>query len=906
MSRFSGYGGRSLRFKMIAIFVTVQVVILSVFVWNSFRLGETYLIEEAGHRVKELTSLLNVSLAGPLLQGDVARLNEILEQVMDEKGLRYIAVYGADGRKLLVRGEESSKPIQNISKLTTKQLRKHIGAPIATTSEIQIGGRIIGRVRVEMDTRISAEALKTLWHQGLIVGTLEVAFTVLLLSVLGLVVTRHLRTLGDAAKSIAEGNLSVRIPARRRDEIGETALAFNHMAEEISLAQQKLQDRQDRIRLLMDSTAEGIYGLDSKGNCTFANAACVRLLGHISADELVGQNMHQLIHHTRSNGTPHPVEHCLMTEVYITGQSQHIDHTVLWHKDGSNFDAEVWSYPVYKGNELVGAVVTFIDISARKRMEGSLRTLAQNTLVLDSRQFFHETTRQLAETYGTKYAFIGLLTGAKKNRVRTLSVWGDDGTMGNFEYDLAGTPCQYVVSPIQEFIPRAVRQLYPDDKLLVDMKIESYFGTCLYNSTKEVIGLVSVMDVEPMELETWGQSLLGVFATRIAAEHDRKQAEDALRKARQELEQRVKDRTRELSTANQQLEHEISVRRRVEQELRDSETQMRLVTDALPALISYFDSDQRYLFNNRAYQEWFGVSAEEMLGKQVREVVGEDYYRRVRSRILKALSGKECSYDEELSDVRGNMHTVSVKLLPHYDEARVVAGCFAMVTDITERKHAEQVRIRHAEQQRDALVREVHHRIKNSLQGVIGLLQRPLRSHPELAGPLEDVISQMQSIAIVHGIQGDEPGEGIDLGAIVTAICETTGRQSGGVMPVIEHELKVPFSVSKHEAVPIALVLNELVCNAVKHSDVDNGSRPIQVSISSHGGECARIQVFNQKAHLPPHFDYRAGVGLGTGLCLVKSLMPSGSAKLSIGEKRDGVAANLDLIRTPPGRPPLD
>ncbi len=220
-----------------------------------------------------------------------------------------------------------------------------------------------------------------------------------------------------------------------------------------------------------------------------------------------------------------------------------------------------------------------------------------------------------------------------------------------------------------------------------------------------------------------------------------------------------------------------------------------------------------------------------------------------------------------------------------------------MVTDITERKHAEQMRITQSEHQRDALVREVHHRIKNSLQGVIGLLQQPLYEHPELAGTLDDVISQMQSIAIVHGIQGDELGEGIDLEAIVTAICETTGRLSSGVMPVIEHELEVPFSVSKNEAVPIALVLNELVCNAVKHSDVDGGPKPIQVSISNHGREYARVQVFNHKAHLPAHFDYRAGVGLGTGLCLVKSLIPSGSAKLSIGEKRDGVAASLDLTK---------
>ena len=136
-----------------------------------------------------------------------------------------------------------------------------------------------------------------------------------------------------------------------------------------------LQDSEERVRLLLDSTAEAIYGIDLSGNCTFANQACLSLLGYASPDALLGRNMHDVMHHTRANGSPYPVTECRIFQAFRRGEGSHVDDEVLWRSDGTSFPAEYWSYPVRKAGEIVGSVVTFLDITARKQAEDEQRKL---------------------------------------------------------------------------------------------------------------------------------------------------------------------------------------------------------------------------------------------------------------------------------------------------------------------------------------------------------------------------------------------------------------------------------------------------------------------------------------------------------------------------------------------------
>jgi PAS domain S-box-containing protein len=138
-------------------------------------------------------------------------------------------------------------------------------------------------------------------------------------------------------------------------------------------AEEALREREERIRLLLDSTAEAIYGLDTQGNCTFCNRACVRLLGYADARDLLGKKLHGLIHHKRADGTLYAEGQCRIDQAFRRGEGTHADDEVLWRADGSSCPTEYWSHPVRRGAELVGAVVTFLDISERRRLEEQFR-----------------------------------------------------------------------------------------------------------------------------------------------------------------------------------------------------------------------------------------------------------------------------------------------------------------------------------------------------------------------------------------------------------------------------------------------------------------------------------------------------------------------------------------------------
>ena len=125
-------------------------------------------------------------------------------------------------------------------------------------------------------------------------------------------------------------------------------------------AERALAEREERIRLLLDSTAEAIYGMDLDGRCTFANAACVRLLGYRSQEELIGRVLPSLPHQW------HP-------GAGIRNQPIHTEHETFLRADGTTCPVEYWSYPIVRGEEMVGAVVTFLDITQRRHLEAQYR-----------------------------------------------------------------------------------------------------------------------------------------------------------------------------------------------------------------------------------------------------------------------------------------------------------------------------------------------------------------------------------------------------------------------------------------------------------------------------------------------------------------------------------------------------
>ena len=135
----------------------------------------------------------------------------------------------------------------------------------------------------------------------------------------------------------------------------------------------------ERARLLLDSTAEGIFGVDRDGRCTFVNRAAAEALGR-PADELVGAHIHDVAHHRRADGSPYPWEECPTHRTLHTGEATRPDGEVLWRADGSSFPIEYDSHPVRVGGAIVGAVVSFSDITERTQWAAALEAAREEAL----------------------------------------------------------------------------------------------------------------------------------------------------------------------------------------------------------------------------------------------------------------------------------------------------------------------------------------------------------------------------------------------------------------------------------------------------------------------------------------------------------------------------------------------
>ncbi len=129
---------------------------------------------------------------------------------------------------------------------------------------------------------------------------------------------------------------------------------------------------EERNRLILESSSEGIYGVDRSGTFTFVNPTAARLLGY-APEELIGRESHDLIHHKRADGSPYPLEDCPMFAAYMRGEASRIDGEYLWDKDGHGRPVEYAATPIRKDGEIVGAVINFSDITERQRARAALR-----------------------------------------------------------------------------------------------------------------------------------------------------------------------------------------------------------------------------------------------------------------------------------------------------------------------------------------------------------------------------------------------------------------------------------------------------------------------------------------------------------------------------------------------------
>jgi PAS domain S-box-containing protein len=179
-------------------------------------------------------------------------------------------------------------------------------------------------------------------------------------------IVKPITRLTEVARTIAAGDIKAKADVAGSDEISELAASFNFMTNQ-------LRDSYDNLHRLLNSMVEGVYGLDTNGNCTFVNRSFLKILGYQHENEVLGKNVHKLIHHSHADGSPYTISECRIYRAYETNQITNVADEVFWRRDGAAIPVEYWSRPVVADGAVTGSIVTFVDITERKAVERQLR-----------------------------------------------------------------------------------------------------------------------------------------------------------------------------------------------------------------------------------------------------------------------------------------------------------------------------------------------------------------------------------------------------------------------------------------------------------------------------------------------------------------------------------------------------
>jgi PAS domain S-box-containing protein len=193
-------------------------------------------------------------------------------------------------------------------------------------------------------------------------------------SILNMSIRAHGRLFGELYlmdKQEPSGEITEFSPTDE-ETVAALALQAGTAIENVTLVKE-LRSAESHYRLLLESTDQGIYGLDLEDRCTFINKAGALMFGY-QPEEMVGKKMHELVHHSRVDASPYPVAECPINCAFWTGLGCRVDDEVFWRHDGSEFPVEYSSYPIMEGGVITGAVVTFTDTTERKRTADTLRT----------------------------------------------------------------------------------------------------------------------------------------------------------------------------------------------------------------------------------------------------------------------------------------------------------------------------------------------------------------------------------------------------------------------------------------------------------------------------------------------------------------------------------------------------
>lgn len=648
----------------------------------------------------------------------------------------------------------------------------------------------------------------------------------------------------------------------------------------------QLRGSEQRVRLLLDSVAEGIFGVDADGRCTFINPGALQLLGYENAEQLLHRRIHDLIHPARPDGSPCTGELCPIQRAFREGASVHSDDECLWRLDGSSFPVEYWATPLFENGRKIGVVTAFIDVTRRRQAEQALHRehdalearVRERTAELEMTNL--KLKQQIVERERVQQALLG-----ERNFVNAV---------------LTTVGALIIVLDTQGRVVRFNNAC----EQLSGYRFEELQGKCAWDY------LLIAEEVEPVK-DVFHKLTAGDFPSYFENYWVTKSGKLRLISW---------SNTALLKQGSDAVEYviatgiDVTERKQAEDALRNSEEQLRLITDNLPVVITYLDADQRYRFNNRLYEQWFGMSREQVYGMPIREALGDDAYLAIRDKIEKVLGGSSVQFESIMPYKDAGQRYVSATYVPHIDQQGQVKGFFALIQDISERKRAEeQVRLHQEELAHVArvnmmgeLATGLAHELNQPLTAIhtyaeIALGMATTADEPEAVGDLDQALIGIMGQAeraskIVHRLREFVSKRGannvvtVDLNELIRNVLEFVQPALQRYKIDLRLELDPQLPATSADKIQIEQVLLNLLSNSIQAmaSSAEQqdprltvGSRAVsgyvQVLVADNG---PGMDASTQNKIFEPFVSSKGSSGMGLGLSISRSIMEAHEGNL--------------------------
>jgi len=634
-------------------------------------------------------------------------------------------------------------------------------------------------------------------------------------------VVRPIESLSFTAGAIRDGDLSLKASVTNPDEIGTLAEAFNDMTSKLINTIASLKDSHERLLLVLDSLDSIVYVSDLETyEILFINKYTRDIFGDIEG---------KICWQALQSGHDGPCNFC--TNKNLLTSERKPAEPYQW--EFQNTITKRWYYihdrAIYWVDGRLARMEIATDITENKKTETILRNISETATAQIGEAFFQSLTLMLCRTLATKYAFVAKTLDEDNNRVQTLAVCEAGIIAKNFQYDLSDTPCSNVIGKTLSSYPSHVQQTFPEDELLVEMGVESYIGTPLFDSKKRPLGILVVMDTKPMTNEELARSLFEIFAARTSSEIERIKVEAMLTESEKKY-----------------------------RELMETATDAIFIVDAETGI---------FVDVNRSAEELTGKKRDELIGMHQKYLHPPEKAEYSSDTFRKTVS-TPMAFVTDLYVIHKDGREIPVEISTNIIESggrKLIQGIFR---DITDRKKAEE-QIKSSLKEKEVLIKEIHHRTKNNMQVISSLLnlQSELITDKRYIEMFEDSRNRIRSMALVHEkLYQSNDLTNIDFHNYVKNL--SSGLQMSYkvssaqiAIDIQEEVMDLPIDT----AIPCGLIINELISNSLKYAFPDGKKGTIVIAFKETAGGY-ELRISDNGAGIPEDIDIRKTRSLGLQL----------------------------------------